>query len=122
MARVKITTSDLLFNRSLESVTWTPADATNNHYMVHDGQCILLARNSDATSKTVTIVSVADPRLRRLGDAQILVAASTGGVNGVAFYGLLPADGWRQTGTTNVNVNVSAATGLSLAVIRIAKA
>lgn len=121
MARTKITASVMPYNGSLEAIAWTAADATNNHYFVDDGQSILVARNSDATSKTVTVVSVADPRLRRFGDAQIVVAASASGTNGVAFYGLLPSEGWRQTGTTNVNVNVNAATGLSLAVVRITK-
>jgi hypothetical protein len=121
MPRVKVTTSTLPYSGSLEAVTWTAADAANGHYTTDDGLSVLALRNNDAQPKTVTIVSAPDSRLRRVGDVQIVVPAASGGVASVAFFGLHPADGWRQPGTQDVNINVSNATGLSLAAIRVLK-
>jgi hypothetical protein len=119
MPRVPITVNTLPKNGGLESITWTPADATNQHYYSDAGSVILLARNGDASTKTVTLVSVAEPEFGRTGDKAFVVPAAVGGKSGVIPIGLVSPQGFRQTGTTNVNVNVSASTNLDLAAISI---
>lgn len=120
MPRTLIATSVIPKNGSLEAVTWTPANATNNHYFVDAGDTVLLARNSDESPKTVTVVSVADD-LGRTGDKAMTVPALAAGASGVVFFGLTTASAWRQPGGNKIHVNVSAATNLSLAAIKITR-
>lgn len=119
MPRVLIASSDVPYNGALEPVVWTNADASNHHYYVDDGETVLLACCSDASTKTVTINSVADPRLRRTGDESMIVPAQSANNNGLCMFGLNSGDAWRQPGTDHINVNVSAATGLRLAAVRL---
>lgn len=121
MARTPITVNVLPKNGSLEAVTWTPADATNNHSYPDAGDTILLCRNADAAAKTVTVVSVADPYLGRTGDKAMNVPAAVAGASGVTMFGLPTGVAWRQPGGQTINVNVSAATNLHLAAIQITR-
>jgi len=109
MARTLIPTTVLPKNGSLAAVSWVAADSTNNHYYVDAGDTILLARNATASAKTVTVVSVADPDLGRTGDKSIVVPATDAeSGNGIGLFGLPTGQAWRQAGTPNINVNVSA--------------
>jgi hypothetical protein len=121
MARTLIATNVIPRNGSLEAITWTPADATNQHYYVDAGDTVLMARNADATTKTVTVVSVADPELGRTGDKAMVVPAAVSGASGVVFFGLPTPTAWRQPGGGKINVNVSASTNLQLAAIQITR-
>lgn len=114
MPRVLITTNTVAPNVALDTITWTPANATDNHFYVAEHDVILVARNTDAAPKTVTIVSVAEPRYGRTGDKAITVPASE-----LAFFGVASPEAWRQPNSANVHVNVSAATNLMLAALRI---
>ena len=114
MARTAIPIQDVPFQGSIDNLTWTAADAVNNHEFDNNGHVLLLARNTDAAGKTVTVVSVAD-EYGRTGDKAITVPATTGYATAGPFKPSL----WNQSGTGKTNVNVSAATGLSLAAIRI---
>ncbi len=96
----------------IQSITFTAADATNNHEFENDGRTMLLAKCTDASSKTVTVVSVPD-LYGRSGNLAMVVPATTG----EAIAGPFPPGLWSQS-NGRVNVDVSAATGLSLAAVR----
>lgn len=113
MARTNIPIDNLPLNGGAVTLTGVAADATNQHEFVNDGKTFLLAENEDAATKTVTVVSVADP-FGRTGNTVHVVPAAAGGVPGKAMIGpFLPAI-WNQGGGSKVNVDVSAATSLRL--------
>lgn len=119
MARTLIATVKASKNKATNPLTWTAADATNNHYYVDAGDTILLMKNTDSAPKTVTVSSVAEPNYGRTGDQVIVVPAATGTDPGTAAFGLPSPEAWRQAGTSNINVNVSAATGLFLTALQV---
>ena len=121
MARSLIPSNDLPLDGKLNSLTYVAADATNNHYYVDDGNSILVAITGDSASKTVTVVSTADA-LGRTGDQVLTVPANDTNNDGVSFFGIPSGSGWRQSGTNQINVNVSAATKTKLAVLRVNRA
>jgi hypothetical protein len=115
MPRVLIATNIIAPNLALDTLTWTPANATDNHYYVAEHDVILVVRNLDAAPKTVTILSVAEPRYGRTGDKAITVGAD----GAVVFFGVASPEAWRQPNSANVHVNVSAATNLAIAALRV---
>lgn len=114
MPRTTIPIQDVPAQGSIDSIVWTAADLANQHEFDNNGRVIVLAKCTDASGKTVTIVSVADEH-GRTGDKAIAVPATTG----FSFAGPFKPSIWNQGGTGKTNVNVSAATGLSLAAVRI---
>lgn len=92
--------------------TLTAADAVNNHDFLNDGQCHVLVQNASASPVTVTAISVADPVAGRTGDLALTVPANSLGV----FPKLDPAY-FNQT-TGKAHIDVSAATSIKLAVVR----
>lgn len=118
MPRVAIAVNDMpAYGAGLDSLTWTDADATNNHEFVNDGKTLLLVRNRNAAGRTATIVSVADPLSGRTGDKVRTVAATTG----QSVAGPFEPRIWNQSdGKVQVNVSASASSSdYQLAAVRI---
>ena len=114
MPRTAIPIQEVPNQGSIDNIVWTAADAANQHEFDNNGHVQLLAKCTDASVKTVTVVSIADEH-GRTGDKAIAVPATTG----FAIAGPFKPSIWNQGGTGKTNVNVSAATGLSLAAVRI---
>lgn len=72
-------------------LAWTAADTTNKERIAHTGKEIILARNSGAGARTVTVDGVA--LLGRTGS----ITAYSIGAGETIIIGPLPVDGWRQT-------------------------
>jgi hypothetical protein len=72
--------------------TQTAADPTNLNRCVHTGRELILARNTGATARTVTITSVDDPYGR-----QEHISAESIAAGALRMYGPFPVAGWRQT-------------------------
>lgn len=118
MARTLIATQKLSMNTGVSTPTFTAADSANGMYYVDDGNTILVATNGDVSSKTVTVVSVADT-LGRTGDVALTVPANNGTNDGVSVFGLPTGSAWRQSGTNQINVNISAATKTQLCALQV---
>lgn len=118
MSRTLIATQKIAMNTGYNSLSWTAADSVNNMYYVDDGMTMLLAACGDVSSKTVTVVSVSDS-LGRTGDVALTVPANNGTNDGVSAFGLPTGPAWRQAGTNQINVNISAATKLQLVALQV---
>lgn len=112
MARVSLTVQDIPANGgTLDDITFTAADATNDHSFENDGRCLVLVKNDDASSHTVDVISVADEH-GRTGDRTI-----TAGAGDICISGpFLPAN-WNQSGGV-VHLDLTDDTSMSLAVVR----
>src|SRR4051812_15603767 len=99
-------------NGYLASFTWTAADAANGMSFPNDGNITLLIKCTDGSSKTTTVLSVADA-YGRTGDLAVVTPPTTGFS---AVHHLVPSLFNQSDGS--VYLNFSAATGLSVAVIR----
>lgn len=94
-------------------LTLTAADVANGNSCVHTGRELIIAQNSGATPRTVTVSSVAD-RYGRVGDKP---SAYSLGAAEFAVFGPYPVDGWRQA---NGNLNFSGSHAeVKFAVIRL---
>lgn len=104
----------------LQNVLLTAADAANGHIIPNDGRTVIIAVNNDVAAKTVTISSVPDEN-GRSGDIVLVVPAATGSVPGIAITDTLPPALFSQQNADagNIYLQVSAATSLKLAAVRI---
>jgi len=104
----------------LQNVVLTAADAANNHIIANDGRTVIIAVNNDAAAKTVTISSVPDEN-GRTGDIVMVVPAAAGGFPGIGITDTLPPALFSQQNADagNIYLQVSAATSLKLAAVRI---
>lgn len=75
-------------------MTETAADASNLNETPFSGKFIVIARNSGASPRTVTISSVADAQQQRSGD--ITTEALAAGT--MKHWGPFSAEGFRQSG------------------------
>lgn len=76
------------------AVTFTAADTTNQNRFILTGRQIIIARNTGASTRTVTITSIADPIFGRSGT----ISAENITAGQVKVYGAgLATDGWLQT-------------------------
>lgn len=73
------------------TATVTAADAANDNQCTHTGKEIIIARNSGAGARTVTITSVA--LNGRLGN----ITADSIAAGATHVYGPFAVEGWRQT-------------------------
>ena len=115
MPRTAVPLQKIPRNGAISDIAWTAADAVNGHEFRNNGKVLLLAKNTDVSSKTVTVVSVPD-EAGRTGDLVINVPAT----NGIAIAGPFRPVWWnrREAGLTGlVHVDVANATGLSLACV-----
>jgi hypothetical protein len=95
MARVNIAaqTAPGGYDANGATLTFTAADATNDHKTAWTGREMILAENTSAdTAYSVTITSVADVPAGRTGDTTVSLPFGT-----KAWFGPFPANGWRQT-------------------------
>lgn len=94
MARTVVTLQTLFGPRGTDgkTLTWTAADVANQNAAVHTGRLIVLARNTGASARTVTVTSAAEAGLGRVGHitADSLAAAE------VHAYGPFGTTGWQQ--------------------------
>lgn len=73
-------------------VTLTAADVVNNNQILLDGPMLIIAHNSGASARTLTLTSLADPQ-NRTGD----ISAYSIGAGEVAAFKIDAYSGWRQT-------------------------
>lgn len=73
------------------TLTATAADASNFEETAHTGREVIIFRNSGATTRNITITSVADNH-NRTGDVTFTLA--TGAIKAVGPLGI---EGWRQS-------------------------
>lgn len=73
------------------TLTATAADATNFEEVAHTGQEVIIFRNSGASTRNITVTSVADNH-NRTGNVTFTLAAGA-----IKAIGPLGIDGWRQT-------------------------
>jgi hypothetical protein len=103
----------------INDLTFTAADADNDHYFPNDGKTRLLVRCLDSSPHTVTVVSVTDS-YGRDGDITLTVPAATAGVPGLAYAGPFNPGLFNQRGADdlgNVHVDISDETDLAFAVV-----
>lgn len=75
-------------------ITFTAANATDKEQFVMSGNDLLLAWNTGAGARTVTLTSSADPNNRRTGD----ITTYSIGAGEIAVFGPFKKDGWVQSG------------------------
>jgi hypothetical protein len=81
------------------AVTMAAADAGLGNYFVAGGKDLLIARNSGAGDRHVTVTSGVD-EFNRTGT----ITSETIAAGAVRVFGPFPAEGWVQAGTRNVLV------------------
>jgi len=93
MARVTHTAQKKATASPLDGVvlTETAADVTNKEQVKWTGREIIVAHNTGASARTVTITSTADS-LGRTGD----ITADSIAAGAIAFYGPFNGEGWKQ--------------------------
>ena len=93
MARVlsAVTTVRRVSPTDGQTLTQTAADATNLNYFPMTGNEVLIAWNSGASSRTVTITSVADKN-GRTGD----ITADSIAADEIKIYPFFKTEGWSQ--------------------------
>lgn len=103
----------------MDNLTFTDADATNDHYFPNGGKARLLARNMHASPQTVTVKSVTCSHGRE-EDIELTVPAIDTGVPGLAYAGPFDPGLFNQRGAEdlgNVHVDIADDTLLALAVV-----
>jgi hypothetical protein len=114
MPRTSIAVEEVPFQSYDNDITFSNVDAANGMMFPNDGQTVLLVKNADATSKTVTVRSVQDEN-GRTGDLVVTVAAGK-----TAWIGPLRQKLFcqRSTDAGMVYVDFSAATSTTVACMR----
>jgi hypothetical protein len=104
----------------IDELTWTAADATNDHYFDNtSGRVTLLIRNDHTVAQVVTVISVAD-LYGRTGDLAPSVDPTGGGASSVGVVGPLPPAAFNQRGAGDlgrVHVDITDDTALSFAAV-----
>lgn len=75
----------------VSTLTWTAADTTGNTVVMSTGKCLLLFRNSGASTRTIAVTSSVDPYNRLANIAATNIGA------GAIFARVFEARGWEQT-------------------------
>lgn len=96
-------------------VSFTAADAANDHSFTNDGRTLLLIKNDDASPKTVTGVAVADPFGRTVNTSWAV------GANSVRLVGPFSPELFSQSDGT-MHVDITADTSLFFATLRLPRA
>lgn len=115
MARTNIPVQEVpLHGAALDDVSFTAADATNDHEFVNTGREILVMNNGDASQRTATVVSVADEN-GRTGDQDLAPAAGE-----ISVAGPFPTSLWNSTlGKVYVNLSPGEDANVTFAVLRL---
>lgn len=77
---------------NMDNLVFTAADVANMNEFVFTGREIIIARNTDASPRNITLTSSKDPQ-RRLGNVTKAIAASA-----FAVFQASDLTGWLQTG------------------------
>jgi hypothetical protein len=73
-------------------LTMTAADATNKEQFVASGNDLIIAHNTGASTRTITVTSVADGQTKRTGD----ITTFSLGAGEYAAFGPFGKQGWMQ--------------------------
>lgn len=104
------------YGGGIASVTKTAGDAANGHEFINDGKTKLYVQNGDASTKTFTVSSIADPYGRVKDTGPLTVAAVSGVVPGDGIAGPFDPALFGQAGG-KVNVDLSASTNVKVWVV-----
>lgn len=115
MARTSIPVQEVpLHGAALDDISWTAADATNDHDFANTGREILLMKNGDASQHTASVISVADQH-GRTGDQDLAPAAGE-----ISAAGPFEPSVWNsELGKAYVDVGVGEDTSVTFAVLRL---
>jgi hypothetical protein len=91
-ARAALGALGSLYTANAADLTMTAADATSKELTAHTGKVLVVAQNTGAGARTVTITSTVDGG-GRTGD----IAAYSIGAGEYAVFGPFDLDGWVQT-------------------------
>jgi len=80
------------YTANAADLTMTAADATNKEQVALTGNELIIAHNTGASARTITVTSVVD-EMGRTGD----VSAYSLGAGEYAVFGPFGTEGWRQT-------------------------
>lgn len=95
------------------TLSWSALDASNKNSVTLTGKEILLFKNTDASSHTVTITSTADDLGRTLDIGPYTVSAG-----GIAFFGPVPTRGFIQASNSKLYFESDSAL-VSVAIVRL---
>ncbi len=122
MPRVEIPLQEPGPNGFIASLTFTAADAANDHFFDNSsGRVELHIRNDDNAGKTVTVVAVSDP-FGRVTDHSVVMAATGGGASEMGHVPPLSPTAWNQRGVGvlgQVFVDITDAVDLSFAAVKL---
>jgi hypothetical protein len=115
VARTAISITDVGNQGSVNPVSWSAADATNDMMFANDGRIVLLVDNASGGGVDVDVISVAD-EAGRTQDISVTVAAGN-----QAAFGPFHSGWWNQSGTDagNVYVNFDVDTSITVAALRL---
>lgn len=103
-------------NTEIDTVTFTAADAGLSDTYANDGKTRIIALNTNAATRTVTVTSVACSH-GRTTDLTVVVPADAAGTNGVSYLPALDPALFNDA-SGNVTLTTSASAGLSYAVLK----
>ena len=83
------------YSANAADLTMTAADAANFEQVAHTGKELIIAHNTGAGARTITIESIASGTLGRSGD----ITTYSIGAGEIAVFGPFQSDGWRQSGS-----------------------
>lgn len=115
MARTSLTVqSTTAFGGGIDDVTFTAADATNDHSFLNTGRTFLIMKNDDASPHTATIPGVANSRTFNAAPSVTL----TCGAGEICFYGPFLPNAFNQTdGVVHLDVAGGQDTSVSFAAV-----
>lgn len=116
MARTAIPVQEVPINgAALDDISWTAADATNDHEFENTGREIVLQNNADGSQQIATVVSVAD-QYGRTGDQALSAAAGEISVAGP----FKPISIWNsESGKAYIDVAAGEDANVTFAVLRL---
>lgn len=115
MARTSIAVQTVpAHGAALDDITFSAADATNDHDFVNTGRELVLMKNDDSSQHTATIVSVADEH-GRTGDQDMAPDAGE-----ISIAGPFPPSLWNsEAGKAYINLGAGEDTSVTFAVVRL---
>jgi hypothetical protein len=117
MPRTLISETTVALGGSINDITFTAADATNDHRFVPKKNQIMLMKNTGASPAVFTFNMVAD-RAGRTSTEVVTVPITTG----LGMMGPFPETYFKQTGGTDagfVTVDLDQDTGVTVALIEL---
>lgn len=103
-------------NAEIDTVTLTAADAGLSDTFANDGKTRVVMVNTNASTRTVTVTSIACSH-GRTQDLSVVVPADAAGANGVSYLPKLSPELFNDA-SGNVTLTASASAGLSYGVLK----